>query len=131
MYMKFSSWGITLSVHLFSCPSVMTLCAGHICVILGNIFVKPCNLRARIVTVASCLTELWSFTVMISCPAHTLMTLLGIFNHIALRIAKTLWSFGHSECNRVKPCILTHSMEACKVQNDSSCFPELLPLFNQ
>ena len=24
-------------------------------------------------------------------------------NHIALRTAKTLWSFGHSECNRVKP----------------------------
>ena len=25
-----------------------------------------------------------------------------IFNPIALRMAKTLWSFGHSECNRVK-----------------------------
>ena len=24
-------------------------------------------------------------------------------NLIALRTAKTLWSFGHSECNRVKP----------------------------
>ena len=24
------------------------------------------------------------------------------FNPIALRTAKTLWSFGHSECNRVK-----------------------------
>ena len=24
-------------------------------------------------------------------------------NPIALRKAKTLWSFGHSECNRVKP----------------------------
>ena len=24
-------------------------------------------------------------------------------NPIALRAAKTLWSFGHSECNRVKP----------------------------
>ena len=25
-----------------------------------------------------------------------------VFNPIALRTAKTLWSFGHSECNRVK-----------------------------
>ena len=24
------------------------------------------------------------------------------FNPIALRTAKTLWSFGHSECNRIK-----------------------------
>ena len=24
------------------------------------------------------------------------------FNPIALRMAKTLWSFGHSECKRVK-----------------------------
>ena len=24
-----------------------------------------------------------------------------LFNPIALRMAKTLWSFGHSECNRV------------------------------
>ena len=24
------------------------------------------------------------------------------FNSVALRTAKTLWSFGHSECNRVK-----------------------------
>ena len=24
-------------------------------------------------------------------------------NPIALRMAKTLWSFGHSECNRVRP----------------------------
>ena len=24
------------------------------------------------------------------------------FNPVALRMAKTLWSFGHSECNRVK-----------------------------
>ena len=27
--------------------------------------------------------------------------LLGKFNPIALRTAKTLWSFGRSECNRV------------------------------
>ena len=27
---------------------------------------------------------------------------LFIFNPTALRTAKTLWSFGHSECNRVK-----------------------------
>ena len=27
---------------------------------------------------------------------------LKAFNPIALRTAKTLWSFGHSECNRVK-----------------------------
>ena len=25
-----------------------------------------------------------------------------LFNPIALRMAKTLWSFGHSECNKVK-----------------------------
>ena len=25
-----------------------------------------------------------------------------VFNRIALRTAKTLWSFGHSECNRIK-----------------------------
>ena len=25
-------------------------------------------------------------------------------NTIALRMAKTLWSFGHSECNKVKHC---------------------------
>ena len=25
----------------------------------------------------------------------------GVFNPIALRMAKTSWSFGHSECNRV------------------------------
>ena len=25
------------------------------------------------------------------------------FNPIALRMAKTLWSFGHLECNRVRP----------------------------
>ena len=28
--------------------------------------------------------------------------LLALFNPIALRTAKTLWSFGCSECNRVK-----------------------------
>ena len=28
--------------------------------------------------------------------------LMGKVNPIALRMAKTLWSFGHSECNRVK-----------------------------
>ena len=28
------------------------------------------------------------------------------FNPIALRMAKTLWSFGHSECNRVKERVL-------------------------
>ena len=26
------------------------------------------------------------------------------FNHIALRMVKILWSFGRSECNRVKVC---------------------------
>ena len=28
--------------------------------------------------------------------------MLMFFNPIALKLAKTLWSFGHSECNRVK-----------------------------
>ena len=28
---------------------------------------------------------------------------LSLFNPIALRTAKTLWSFGRSECNRAKP----------------------------
>ena len=27
---------------------------------------------------------------------------IALFNSIALRTAKTQWSFGHSECNRVK-----------------------------
>ena len=30
-----------------------------------------------------------------------------IFNPIVLRMAKTLWSFGHSECNRVNRFCLT------------------------
>ena len=38
---------------------------------------------------------------------------LSIFNPIALRTAKTLWGFGRSECNRVKPNgrMLPRSME--------------------
>ena len=31
---------------------------------------------------------------------------MSLFNPIALRMAKTLWSFGYSECNRVKFCFL-------------------------
>ena len=41
----------------------------------------------------------------ITIPNMSALTLLGIdvcFNPIALRLAKTLWSFGLSECNRVK-----------------------------
>ena len=30
----------------------------------------------------------------------------AVFNPVALRTAKTLWSFGHSECNRVKVAIV-------------------------
>ena len=30
------------------------------------------------------------------------MAFINLVNPIALRMAKTLWSFGHSECNRVK-----------------------------
>ena len=33
----------------------------------------------------------------------------GTINPIALRTAKTLWSFDHSECNRVKACDTSHS----------------------
>ena len=32
---------------------------------------------------------------------------LAMFNPIALGTAKTLWSFGHSECNRVKVHLLS------------------------
>ena len=37
------------------------------------------------------------------------LTLLHSENHIALRKAKTLWSFGHSECNRFKPYLCFHN----------------------
>ena len=36
-----------------------------------------------------------------------------IFNPIALRTAKTLWSFGRSECNKVKHVILTKLQTFC------------------
>ena len=36
-----------------------------------------------------------------------------IFNPIALRKAKTLWSFGHSECNRVN---LWHNWQTVSLQ---------------
>ena len=35
-----------------------------------------------------------------------------ILNPVALRMAKTLWSFDHSECNRVK-CVRAWAMLAC------------------
>ena len=35
--------------------------------------------------------------------------ILEIINPIALRMAKTLWSFGRSECNRVKVVICVHA----------------------
>ena len=41
------------------------------------------------------------------------LTILGVpihlFNPIALRMAKTLWSFGHSECNRVKNIMVCYA----------------------
>ena len=35
--------------------------------------------------------------------------ILNLLNPIALRTVKTLWSFGHSECNRVKDLIFLHN----------------------
>ena len=40
-----------------------------------------------------------------------------LFNPIALRMAKTVWSFGHSECNRVKSseCFCSELINVCCV----------------
>ena len=35
----------------------------------------------------------------------------AMLNPTALRTAKTLWSFGHSECNRVKNCISKENLK--------------------
>ena len=36
-----------------------------------------------------------------------------VINPFALRMAKFLWSFGHSECNRVRKDILFHNENIC------------------
>ena len=35
---------------------------------------------------------------------------ISVFYPVALRMAKTPWSFGHSECNRVKASSVTHNI---------------------
>ena len=39
----------------------------------------------------------------------------GLFNPIAPRMAKTLWNFGHSECNRVKAILRALSAWGCEL----------------
>ena len=39
----------------------------------------------------------------------TILSAIGSRNSIALRMAKTLWSFDHSECNRVKKLYCTQN----------------------
>ena len=58
----------------------------------------------------------------------SLIVISGMFNPIALRLAKTLWSFGHSECNRVKVLvnICCHFRLEIHTANVLSCTSMLL-----
>ena len=49
---------------------------------------------------------------------------LMLYNPAALRVAKTLWSFGHSECSRVNIPFIIDIMSECLVDafNILRCF---------
>ena len=40
---------------------------------------------------------------------QSIIPVIPVFNPIALRMAKTLWSFGCSKCNRVMYCRISHT----------------------
>ena len=59
---------------------------------------------------------------------NTHIPIVGI-NPIALKMAKTLWSFGHSECNRVKcnkiACLMPYDWYQPAQQHSLICMPSL------
>ena len=50
-------------------------------------------------------TSLFGFKMGLSFSKSTFNIYIGPVNPFALRTAKTLWSFGHSECNRINLAI--------------------------
>ena len=84
----------------------------HICVrFLGSKFIVLC------LSVHSDLNKHFKFIFMRNLHCWGIRSSLFI-NPIALRTAKTLWRFGHSECNRVNFCITgseTHRRESQEI----------------